>query len=195
MSEHPFIALDIGGVCLEIRPERCFGLLGYRSIGEVPPALLAGVERYERGRIGEAEFLALFRDATGSDLSDDFIRSAWNAILAAEMPGMAELVRELQAAGTDIVLFSDTSPLHMTEFRRRFEIARLLPDGVYSFVVGARKPDPAMFAALEADYGKPSLYVDDRELCLSGAKAFGWPVCRFESVKQLRSVLQERDLL
>ena len=108
---------------------------------------------------------------------------------------MAELVRELQAAGTDIVLFSDTSPLHMTEFRRRFEIARLLPDGVYSFVVGARKPDPAMFAALEADYGKPSLYVDDRELCLSGAKAFGWPVCRFESVKQLRSVLQERDLL
>ena len=45
------IALDIGNVCLEIHPERCFAALGYRSAQEIPPeALFLASERFERVR-------------------------------------------------------------------------------------------------------------------------------------------------
>ena len=187
--KYRLIALDIGGVCLRIRPELCFGRLGYRSIEAVPPELLAAVDRLECGRMDEAEFLAVFRRVAGSALSDEAIRAAWCAILAEAMPGMTALVRELTLAGTKLVFFSDTSALHMTCFRENFPIAEFVPDGIYSFVVGAKKPSPAMFAAFEADYGKPDLYVDDREVCLSGAPAFGWPTHRFESAERLRTLL------
>ena len=65
------IALDIGNVCLTIHPERCFGALGYRSLREIPAELLffAG-ERFERGEISEAEFLAGSWTNAMMDVSD-----------------------------------------------------------------------------------------------------------------------------
>ncbi len=181
------IALDIGGVCLNIRPERCFGVLGYRSIEEVPQALLLAIDQFERGRISEEEFLAEFRRENGADLSDDFVRNAWNAILHSPVEGMAELIAEWRRDGYRVVFLSDTSTMHMRDFRARFpEIAEQVPDGIYSFVVGAKKPESAMYLAFEADYGKPALYVDDREVCIGGGEAAGWPVHRFESVEKLR---------
>lgn len=189
MSQNKVIALDIGGVCLQIRPERCFGLLGYRAIEEVPPELLQSIDRFERGHLTEDEFLARFRQVTNSDLSDDFVRNAWNAILHAPIEGMADQIRRWQSDGFRVVFFSDTSTMHMRDFRKRFpEIAGLVPDGIYSFIVGAKKPEPAMFIAFEADYGKPAIYFDDREVCLAGGRAAGWPVHRFESVAGLPAI-------
>ncbi len=196
MNQTQVIALDIGGVCLQVRPERCFGLLGFRSIQEVPLELLAAVDRYERGHWDESRFLSAFRQATGSQLGDDFVRSAWNAILAAEMPDMAELIAELKERGHKVVFLSDTSPMHMAEFRRKFPaIATQVPEGIYSFVVGAKKPEPAMYAAFEADHGVPALYIDDRAVCIAGGEAAGWNTHTFESVEMLRRDLAGHGLL
>lgn len=189
------IALDIGGVCIAVRPERCFGLLGYRAVEEIPLEILGAVERYERGFIDEETFLRTFRDNTESALTDEFIISAWNAILGDEITGMAGIVTDLKDAGHKIVLFSDTSEMHIREFRRRYDIAKLLPEAIYSFVVGAKKPEPAMFAAFEADHGKPALYIDDRQICLDGGTDAGWENWRFTSPEALRQELVRRKLL
>ena len=70
--EKRVIALDIGNVCLEIHPERCFGALGFRSVSEIPPeALFLASERFERGEVTPAEFLAGFRKLTGTKFSDE----------------------------------------------------------------------------------------------------------------------------
>ncbi len=172
--ENKVIALDIGGVCISLRPERCFGLLGYRSAEEIPPEIFTAVDRYERGMIDEKAFIQAFRDNTEPALSDEFIINAWNSILGDEIPGMYEKVLKWQQDGCKVVFFSDTSPMHMREFRRKSRIASLVPEAIFSFVTGAKKPEPAMFAAFEADHGKPDLYVDDRQICRDGALAFGW---------------------
>ena len=39
-----YLALDIGNVCVKLHPERCFGALGFRSIGEVPFPLLEAIQ-------------------------------------------------------------------------------------------------------------------------------------------------------
>ncbi len=189
------IALDIGGVCIKVRPERCFGLLGYRSVEEIPLEILSAVEKYERGFIDEKTFIAAFRENTESALPDEFIISAWNAIMGDEIEGTAELVKDLQKAGHKIVLFSDTSPLHIQLFRERYAIAKLLPEAIYSFVAGAKKPEPAMFAAFEADHGKPDLYVDDRRICIDGGIAAGWESYRFTTPEDLRRKLESCHIL
>lgn len=183
------IALDIGGVCVRIRPERCFGPLGFHSIDDVPVAVLGAVDRMETGHLDEKAFAEIFRRTVKTEYDEAALAGLWCATLGEPMPGMAALVRDMKKAGFRPVFFSDTSALHIRYFREHFPVAEFVPDGIYSFVTGAKKPSPAMFAAFEADYGKPVLYVDDRELCLGGAEAFAWPTHHFTSADALRETL------
>lgn len=183
------IALDIGGVCVELHPERCFGPLGFHAIEEVPIGVLSAVDQMEIGRIDEQQFAEIFRKTVSSGYAPEELAALWCATLGEPMPGMAALVRDMKKAGFQPVFFSDTSILHMRYFREKFPLAEFVPDGIYSFVTGAKKPSPAMFAAFEADYGKPVLYIDDREVCLSGAEMFQWPTHKFVNADTLREVL------
>ncbi len=184
-----YLALDIGNVCLQLRPERCFGRFGYRSINEVPADLLLAFQLLETGRMDEAAFLAEIRRILAVKADDATLRAVICEILGDPMPGMAALVRDLVAAGIQPVFLSDISTLHLKHFRENYPITEWVPDGIYSFVVGACKPSSAMFAAFEADFGTPVLYVDDREVCLEGAAAFGWQTHLFRDADTLRVAL------
>lgn len=184
-----YLALDIGNVCLQLRPERCFGRFGYRSIAEVPPAVLMAFQQLETGRIDEAAFLQEIRRILEIKADDTALRAVICSILGDPMPGMAALVRDLAAADIQPVFLSDISTLHLHYFRQNYPITEWVPDGIYSFVVGACKPAPAMYAAFEADFGKPILYVDDREICLEGGAAVGWDTHLFRDADTLRAAL------
>ncbi len=184
------LALDIGNVCLRLRPERCFGRFGYKAITEVPSELLMVFQQLETGRIDEAAFFGEIRRILNLKIDDAALRDLWCAILGEPMPGMAALVRDLVAADIQPVFLSDISTLHLDYFRRNYPVTEWVPDGIYSFVVGACKPSPAMYAAFEADFGKPVLYVDDRPACLEGAAPFGWPTHLFQDAETLRAALK-----
>lgn len=189
MSEK-VIALDIGNVCLGIHPERCFGALGYRGMAEIPPELLflAG-ERFERGEISEAEFLAGIRDLTGVDAGDEALLAAFRAIIGDPVPGMVELVEGLAARGYRPVFFSDTSVTHMEEVRRKFPAESCVPEAVCSYEVHAKKPEAAMLAAFEARYGAPAFYFDDRAELIAAALKHGWNAHRFVSAEEVDKIL------
>lgn len=185
-----FLALDIGQVCLSIHPERCFARLGFRSAAEVPPELLRlSVEEFKCGRLSDAEFLAAARRLTGTSLSDAELAAALAAIIGEPIPGMNELVASLPARGVQPVFFSDTSALHLAEVRRKCAAAAMVPEGIYSFEVGARKPARAMFEAFESRFGRPVLYVDDRPELIAGAAQFGWNALRFTGAEALERAL------
>ena len=184
-----YLALDIGNVCVKLHPERCFGALGFRSIGEVPVTLLEAIQHLETGRMSEEDFIGWAKKTLGLDWSEEAFLELWNANLGEGMPGMTALVRDLKKAGIEPVFFSDTSIIHMRYFRQEYPICEFVTKGIYSFVVGACKPDPAMYAAFEADYGKPVLYVDDRPCNIEGAETFGWKSHLFESAEKLRAEL------
>lgn len=184
--EKKILALDIGQVCISIHPERCFARLGFRSAAEVPLELLRlSVDEFECGRLSDAEFLAAARKLTGTTLSDAELA----AIIGGPLPGMNELVFSLPARGIQPVFFSDTSALHLAEVRRKFPAAAVVPEGIYSFEVGARKPARAMFEAFESRFGRPVLYVDDRPELIEGAAKFGWNALRFTGAEALERAL------
>lgn len=188
--EKKILALDIGQVCVAIHPERCFARLGFRSAAEVPPELLRiSCDEYECGRLSETGFLAATRRLTRTTLSDAELAAALASIIGEPLPGMNELVASLPARGVQPVFFSDTSARHLAEVRRKFPAAAAVPEGVYSFEAGARKPALAMFEAFESRFGRPVLYVDDRPELIAGAAQFGWNALRFTGAEALERAL------
>lgn len=101
------------------------------------------------------------------------------------MPGMKEQIEKYAASGYDFIFLSDISETHLAETLRKCSFAHAVIGGIYSFEVGARKPDPAMFRAFESAYGRPAFYFDDRADNIDSAKKLGWNAIRFHSAEQL----------
>lgn len=182
------VALDIGGVCLELHYNRCREYFGIKS-QELPQPLLKATDQFERGLIAETDWLQQFRIASKGELSDDEICLGWNIIIGNDMVGIAELIREMTALDYCFIYFSDTSPLHLFEVYRKFSVAHLITGGIFSFEVNAKKPEAAMYEAFEAEYGKPDLYLDDRVENIAGGEKFGWNSHLFTGVENLRKTL------
>ena len=102
---------------------------------------------------------------------------------------MPELVAELPQLGFQAVFFSDTSAIHLAAVRRIFPSARFVPQGVYSFEVGERKPHPAMFEAFEYRFGTPVCYFDDRADLIEAARRHGWNAHQFHSAAEMKKIL------
>ncbi len=189
------IALDIGQVCVQVRGELCFAKLGYRSAAEVPRELFALNDELEKGRLTEDEYFRKFRELTGSELDKEAMREAFCSIIAAPIPGMNELVARLPERGVRPVFFSNTSRIHLERVRRVFAGAAAVTEGVYSFEVGAMKPEPAIYEAFEQRYGRPDLYVDDRPDLIAAAAERGWEAYCFNGAADLEKTLRNRKLV
>ena len=183
------VALDIGGVCINLHFDRCLDYFGHSIAEPIPEAVMKIFDQYERGLINETEWLESFRVHVRADLSDEDIRHGWNLIIGEDINGIAKWIREMIAVGYRFVYFSDTSQLHLLEVCRNFSAAHLIYGGIFSFDVNAKKPEVAMYEAFEVQYGRPDLYIDDRPDNIAGGKQFGWNSQQFTSVEELRSVL------
>ncbi len=180
------VALDIGGVCIQLHHDRCFDYFGHSIDEPIPEPVMIAFDQFERGLINEAEWLKIFKTHVGTNLSDADIRYGWNLIIGQDIAGIAKWIKEMIADGYRFVYFSDTSQLHLLEVCRNFSAAHLIHGGIFSFDVRAKKPEVAMYEAFEAQYGKPDLYLDDRPDNIAGGTAFGWNSQLFTSVEALK---------
>ena len=183
------IALDIGGVCLNIRHDLCCQYFGFNGLREIPAKFLQAVEKFECGLIDDKEWLAEFRMATGGRFTDDEMIDGWNIIIGGDMDGMPELMSELVDSGHRLIFFSDTSSVHLLEVYRKLSFANQVTGGVFSFKVNARKPGAAMYDAFEREYGKPCFYVDDRADNIQAGINHGWNSHQFISAAAMRRAL------
>ncbi|MDD4097899.1 MAG: hypothetical protein PHC30_03940 [Lentisphaeria bacterium] len=182
MEERKVVALDIGNVCLQITPQRAFDYFGLGDFWQPETELWQAAEALECGRIGEEDFLDSFRSLLGQRFSTAEIHRGWNLVLGEEIDGMADFVRTMLADGYQFVFFSDTSAMHMQEVRRKLSFFDLIPDGIFSFEVGARKPHQDMYRDFERKHGLPAFYFDDRQVNIEAARQRGWPGFQFTSV-------------
>ena len=184
-----YIALDIGNVCIKIDHIGCYARVGFTAAP--PPEVLFLSREFECGRLTEDEFWTGFqkfvpdRSKTRADLERDF-----DAILVGPVPGMEELVSALPGRGIRPVFFSDVSARHMKLVRQMFKAASSVPEGVYSYEVGAMKPEDPMFETFERRFGVPALYVDDRAPLIEAARRRGWNAVVFSGAADLEKALQ-----
>ena len=186
------IALDIGNVCCNIDKDTWLKKLNIR-VGNIAlrKELNAKKTELELGIIDEDEFLAELNDLTEKSFSKNELTAIYCTIIEDEIDGMNDLINDLADSGFKIMFFSDTSSLHLNEVYSRLSFANLIIGGVFSFEVGAFKPDIKMFEEFEKRYGKPEIYIDDLEKNCIIAKEYGWNTHCFVSPENCRKELSQ----
>lgn len=189
------IALDIGGVCINLHHKEALKTLGIMSLEDVPVEFTTATNMLERGVITAVEWSNVIRYLTENRFSEQELRAAWSMIIGQAIKGMQELARELTDAGYKLAFFSDTSEIHMQEVYRNLSFANLVTGSIYSYEVGAKKPDNTMYEAFENKYGKPVFYTDDHPANVEAGQKKGWNSHLFSSSENMRKALVSTGIL
>lgn len=177
------IALDIGGVCVHLYFD---DFLRSWGLSAMPELLRLQFCEFECGRMGPDEIYAsCCRElpVVAAAGADEFWRR-FRTIIGEDIPGMPALARRWLAAGYRIVLFSNTSTVHADEVWRKFSIGDCISAAVYSYDVGAMKPDAAIYRSFEQQHGRPVYYFDDSAENIAAGRQLGWNSCLFTNVQE-----------
>ncbi len=193
----PVLALDLGDVCVRVELPALLEMMGFASMAEFSAfdhdgKVFGLCWEVQSGRVTPEQFLEEFGRRLPVPQSPAATLETWNSLLGAEIPGVAEVVAEAIAAKLELVFISNICPFHYQVVCDRLSFVKAATGAVLSYQVGARKPDPPMFAALERDYcdGKPPLlYADDGPDNIAAAQTRNWPVYHFGDVAGLRARL------
>lgn len=124
-------------------------------------------------------------------------RANFAASLVGEVPGTADLVRDLKAAGTRLVALTNFSAELYPVAPAMFPVLELFEEVVVSGRIGFAKPDPEAYrAALAHTDATPEqvVFVDDKQLNVDAAAELGMIAIRFTTASALRAQLRQLSL-
>lgn len=182
------IIFDLGGVILNIdyqATEHAFRQLGIANFGALYSQLKQTplFDEIETGKCSRIDFVkALQAAATGYELTEDQIISAWNAMLLDYPLRRLQLLQQLRLQ-YDLFLLSNTNEIHEAAFNEILlktcgynSIAHFFDKVYFSHRVGMRKPDAAVFQHILNENGlKPehTLFIDDSPQHIETARSLG----------------------
>ncbi len=181
------IIFDLGGVFLNIDfqlTNKAFKDLGVDCFEEMFNQHHVNdlFELLETGKLSETEFYNAFRKESQSNLTNEQIKTAWNALLLDFPEERIHWLEEIKSK-YKIYLFSNTNQIHYDRFILDF--AKAFPGkdfnnyfikAYYSQTLGLRKPNANSFEKiLEEQSLKPSetLFIDDTLKNIEGAQKIG----------------------
>jgi glucose-1-phosphatase len=185
------IIFDFGGVICDLHIWKteekflAFGApaddtAGSKEKGEADFEVLSAA--LETGMITPSHFCSAIRKFYRSAPPDEEILDAWNALLT-RIP--AERIRLLESLRKSyrIFLLSNSNLIHYTSFRQDFEedfgyrdFDELFERAWFSFRIGLKKPDPAIFAHVLKDKNlnpAETLFIDDTLMHVETARTLG----------------------
>ncbi len=181
------IIFDFGGVFLNLNfalTEKAFEELGVTNFGTMFTQHHSNdlFIQLETGRISPPAFYEAFREETHTNLTNEQIRDAWNALLL-DLPQERILWLNRVREHYQVYLFSNTNQVHYDKFMADFrnhnngkDFNSYFQKAYYSHEMGLRKPDAASFQAIiDAEQLDPALtlFIDDTAKNLEGARQVG----------------------
>ena len=188
--KHNFEAIifDLGGVILNIDYQKTIqacknlGILNFEALyTQAQQSHL--FDKLEVGGITDTVFYNEINKLTAINLSNDDIKTAWNAMLLDLPENRIAFLKDL-AKSTPIYLLSNTNSIHFTAFQSIIETSfgkkELLEDifiqTYYSHQIGKRKPNAGAFELIIEDHKlnpENTLFIDDSLQHIEGAKRVG----------------------
>ena len=194
------VVFDIGGVLLEWDPR-----LVYRDLLPDP----ADLDRFLAEICTPAWNATLDAGRPFDEACDELARRhpdhaalihAWkrqDEMIAGPVAGTAELVARLRDAGVALYLLTNMPAEVFAARRRRYAVLQCFDGAVVSGEEGVLKPSPEIFAVLRARYAldpATTLFVDDMEINVAGARAAGFLAHRFVDAPALAAILRNYGL-
>ena len=191
------IFFDIGGVLIDIHPERTYQYLSDSADVEVSMVKESfpwdAHDQYERGIMNNEDWFITYKESLPQPccLKRSDFWNAWKLLLGEEK----NTVNILEALNKQysIWLLSNTNPKHIQdEIEKRYLFPSLVNGAVYSFDVGVRKPEKEIYEiAMQRANANPQecLFIDDLLENIQAAKQIGIEGIHFISSKQLKQEL------
>jgi FMN phosphatase YigB (HAD superfamily) len=189
----PIFIFDLGKVLVDFNYAIAAKKIGDRST-KTPADLHAFLGAspllgdYECGRLTRETFFQAIRasiDFQGN--LEEF--GGYFADIFFAIPEMIRLQAELRQRGHKTYIFSNTNDLAVEHIRRNFPFFENFDGYIYSYEVGAMKPQPKIYEAMEAMAGKRGsdlIYIDDRSENIEAGAARGWQTILHETPEQTR---------
>jgi len=127
-----------------------------------------------------------------------WFRWRWCDIAQPEIPGTVRLLRALKEVGVPVFALSNFGAQNFPLSERQFPFLTAFDRRYISGEMQMIKPDPAIYAAVEADCGivpERLFFTDDRDDNIAAAAARGWWTHRFDGPAGLSQALIEQGLL
>ncbi len=181
------IVFDLGGVLMNLSYRKtadAFRALGLKDFDAIySQARQAGIfDAFETGKISSAAFRLSLREWLGSEISDEQIDTAWNAMLLGMPLKRIELLRALRNRYR-IFLLSNTNEIHLQAVFAMMEkdhgfpdLGQIMEKQYYSCRMGMRKPDAEIFQYVLHEQGLTAgetLFIDDSIQHIEGARSIG----------------------
>ena len=122
----------------------------------------------------------------------------WDEMVSGPIPGTADLLWELKRRGTPVYCITNFSVDKLNRARERFEELNAFDGIVISGEVRLLKPDAAIYRRLLDQHdlrAEDTLFIDDVEHNVEGARAVGMHAVRFTDADTLRNDLTGYGLL
>lgn len=153
-------------------------------------------DAYDRGDLTTREYWESVARKTGIELAPAAIEAL--AQLDKDMwsranTEMTDWVASLRAAGYKTALLSNMQTDMIAHVRAKFSWLNDFDEQIFSSEVRLIKPDPALYRrALErlGTHPRETIFIDDREENVEGARAVGMTALRFRSTAELRRELE-----
>ena len=196
-SKFRAIIFDIGRVLIRVDISRAMdGLASGLSLS--PQELWSVIEKdprwldWQEGRISPRDWHVHLTKPLGISLTFEQFSEVWNRALDPN-PIHSESFLENLSRNYRLALLSNTDPIHMSHDEARFPFFRFFPNRIYSYRVGASKPDSVIYRrALQACKvrAEEAVYIDDIAAYADAAQRLGMTGIVFQSPEQLQSDLR-----
>lgn len=131
---------------------------------------------YEIGTISTNEFYDGLRRELGLEADNATISDAWNAMLLGVYSGRNALIWRLKQK-YKLAMLSNTNELHINHVKPECqELFSLFDKLFFSYEMGVRKPDAAIFERVLAEMGctpQETLFIDDSHQHIESARKLG----------------------
>lgn len=151
---------------------------------------------FERGEISSEEFIkTMLHPCNGSIDNETFCRYYSEIFRVNE--DVAALLPELKKK-YKVVLLSNTNSIHREYGYKQYEFFRHFDKLILSHIVGAVKPEPEIYKAVEEFTKMPPeehIFIDDVAEYVEGARKMGWDAVQFRGYEKLLEDLKSREIL
>ena len=191
------IIFDIGRVLIRVNISRAMEGLA-TGLSLAPQEVWSAIEKdprwvdWQEGRISPRDWHLHLCKRLGATLTFEEFSEVWNRALDPD-PIHSESFFGKLSKNYRLGLLSNTDAIHMSHEEARFPFFRYFPVRIYSYRVGASKPDPIIYRkALEACKvrAEEAVYIDDVAAYAEAAKRLGMTGVVFQSPEQLQSELR-----
>ncbi|MCM1035295.1 MAG: HAD family phosphatase [Paludibacter sp.] len=184
------LIFDIGGVLIDLEPQRTLQALGRLSaqpIGQFSDKELLGgggsdlVGKYMCGNITNEDFFGALQQLSHPEVTIDQLQEAWNSMLLGLPQQRVNIIRTLHQQGIRIALLSNINDAHLQRTRQLFaeadlQIGRDIDYAFFSNEMHLAKPDASIYREVLNQTGfvpEDTLYIDDLEENIRAGATFG----------------------